>query len=235
MKTAAKILVLTAFFNLLFSHVSSQIIVPGSESLLAKLRLNEGVKGIQTLMYSDVTGNPFIFKDFRIATVITNSGERFETPIRYDIYANEVHFIHNYIVYAILHPEKIKSIETDSLKFIYTEFVKSKGEQLSDGKSYFIVVNDGEARLLIRKHMRVQDPEPPKLYQNAKPAKFIPLSESYYLKKGDDAAVLIRSAKDVLAVLNDQKDQVDKFIRANKINFRKADDIAKVVRYYNNL
>ena len=215
--------------------VQSQIIVPGSETLLDKLRLNKGVTGLKSALYDDIAGNPYIFKDFQKGKLIVNSGEEFDVNLRYDIFASEMHLKDKDEIYAIIHPEKVKLIEADSLKFIYSGYTKSPGEETPKEGSYFIVNTDGRCKLLVKKNIRIQDAEPPKLYQDAKPAKFILTDDTYYLKLEDKSAVRIRNKKELLSVLGDQKEALSSFISSNKLGIKDVEDMVRIVSYYNGL
>lgn len=234
-----KKLKLTFFaFGLFFMHSSlclAQIPIVGSEELLDKLRLNKGINGIETVPYSNIKGDPYYFKDFQKGKLIVNTGQKFDVNIRYDIYANEMHLNSNNEIYAIIHPEKVKLIEVDSIKFIYSDYVKSPDDKTPGGGSYFILRAEGKCKLLVKKNIRIQDAEPSKLYQDAKPAKFILTTDTYYLKTGDNTAVRIKSKNDLIFVLGDKKDALLSFISSEKLGIKNIEDLVKIVSYYNGL
>lgn len=235
MKITNVLIITILLFCLNLFSVHSQIPVLGSETMLNKLRLNKGINGIENILYSSIKGDPYIFKDFQKGKLIVTSGEKFDVNIRYDIYANEMHLKDNNEIYAIIHPEKVKLIEVDSLKFIYSGYIKSVGVETTNDGSYFIVKTDGRCKLLVKKNIRIQDAEPPKLYQDAKPAKFILTNDTYYFKLGDNSAVRISNKKELLSVLSDQKEALNRFISSNKLDVKNIKDIIRIITYYNGL
>src|SRR5665647_429045 len=164
MKLSNLFIIAGLFFILTVFSVHAQEPVAGSETLLDKLRLNKAANGNLTTQYTDISGNPYLFKDFKKGQLVVNSGGKFDVFVRYDMYANEMHIKNNGEVYAIIYPEKVKSIEVDSLKFIYSRYVNSSGEEPAKIGCYFIVKADGKCKLLVKKTIRIQDAEPPKLY-----------------------------------------------------------------------
>ncbi len=88
--------------------------------------------------------------------------------------------------------------------------------------------------MLIKKNIRIQDAELPKLYQDAKPAKFIHTGDTYYLKPENKTAVRIDNKKDLLSILADKKDEITSFINSNKLGVKEVDDLAKIISFYNN-
>ena len=232
MKTFKFLGLAVGLFIIQFSALA-QVPVDGSEILLDKLRLNKGIKGDEAMLYANITGDPYLFKDYQKGVLVVSSGTKFNVNVRYDIYANEIHLKDKEAEYAIIHPEKVKSIEVDGLKFIYSPYVKSGSETVTKDGGYFIVKTDGPCKLLIRKNLRIQDPEPAKLYQEAKPAKFIHLDDTYYIKLNDQSAVRVRTEKDLLTALADQKAPLSKFIKSNRLGTKDVEDLSKIVTFYN--
>jgi hypothetical protein len=89
--------------------------------------------------------------------------------------------------------------------------------------------------LLLKKNIRVQDPEPPKLYQEAKPAKFILTTDTYFLKMNGMSAVKIKNKKELLSVMADKSAEIDKYITTNKLDTKEVKDLENIVVYYNGL
>jgi len=229
---------ISILFYILFVCVASgysQVVLVGSESLTDKLRLNKGLEGINDALYSDIVGDPYIFKDFHAGKVTLKTGETQDLDFRFDMYAGHMHMRFKGQTYAIVHPELISSISTDNYRFVYSAIAKSPDSQSAKDSSYFIVEVDGKCKLLIRKSVRIQDAEPPKLYQDAKPAKFIVKSDAYYLKLGDTAAIPVSGKAELLKILQSSKEAVSEFIDKNKLGVKSGKDLAKIVTYYNSL
>ncbi|MFZ2339717.1 MAG: hypothetical protein WAW07_08370 [Bacteroidales bacterium] len=206
---------------------SAQIIVPESDELLDKLRLNNSINRLNNVFYEDISGTPFMFKDFQTGEVLLKTGERYKADLRFDKYAGEMQFKVKEVVYAIALPESISLIEINGTRFIYT-----KTDNIA---KYLEVLSDGKCKLLAEKKARIQDAELPKPYQQAKPARFIDLEDVIYLKLGDNNAVRIKNKKDLLTLMSDKKDQINDFIGDNKLKTKDIEDLKRIVLYYNGL
>lgn len=222
-------------FLINISIVLSQIPVLNSGFLLDKLRLNGSTNGIQTVLYANINGDPFLYKDFKKGILSVDGAGKYDVLLRYDIFSNQMHLLVQNEIYAIIHPEKVNLIEIDSLKIIYSRYVKSIGDKTSSDAGYFIVKADGRCKLLVKKNIRLQDAEPEKPFQDAKPPKFILKEDTYYLKLKDQSAVKIKNEKELLAFLADQNQALVIFIKSNKLDIKNIKDLAKVVHYYNGL
>lgn len=209
--------------------------VTGSEVILDKLRFNKTLEGNSDINYGDIQGDPFIFKDFQKGTLYILPDQQLEVNIRYDIFADQMHIRQKDQIYALVHPEKVKLIDVDRYKFIYSKYKKSPEDKDPEQGSYFIQKVDGKCMLLVKKNLRVQDAEPAKLYQEAKPPKFIDTGDTYFLKLGENSAVRFHDKKEITAILGDKKPEITGFIKSNKLDIRKIDDLAKIVSYYNSL
>jgi hypothetical protein len=227
--------VLSCLLILTFYSAHSQYPVHGSDVLLDKLRLNKSISGIDNVLYSDIAGDPYIFKGFYQGELFLKSGETYRVHLRYDIYGNQIHMREKEQIYGIIHPEKISKIIIDTLQLIYSDYINSRGHKSSGNGSYFILKTDGKCRLLIKKNIRIQDAEPPKLYQAAKPAKFIPTGDTYYLKQGEKSAIRINSKRDIMNALADKKDEIIRFINSQRPGLKNQGDLERLVSYYNGL
>jgi hypothetical protein len=235
MKEMKSILIFLCLSFLSFYPVYSQIIVPESEGLLDKLRLNKSINSLEDATYSSIIGDPYLFKDFQQGKMILKSGETYQLGLRFDIYANQMHMKYKDQIYAIIHPEKIASLIVGTEQFIYCDYLKSAGSETPGMGSYFILGTDGKCKLLIKKNIRIQEAEPPKVLQDAKPARFVNTNDTYYLKQDNKPAIKISNKNDLLSILVDHKDAVLQFVNSNKLGTKKLEDLIKIVSYYNGL
>jgi hypothetical protein len=233
MKKINRLLILSIIIILCTFHAHSQVLVDDTEAMLDKMRLNKSINGIEDVSYSSIVGDPYIFKDFHQGIITLTNGETYQLSLRYDIYGNQIHIKEKDQIYAIVHPEKVASIIIDTLRFIYCNYRRSPVEETSGEDSYFILKTDGKCKLLIKKNIRIQDAELPKLYQDAKPAKFIHTGDTYYLKPENKTAVRIDNKKDLLSILADKKDELASFIISNKLGVKEVDDLVKIISFYN--
>lgn len=225
------------FLSILFivafvSNAQSQIEVLGTQSMVEKLRLEKGIKGIQETTYSDIEGDPYLFRDFHDGSVKMKNGEEYNAPLRYDIYSGEIHFKAKDQVYALINLEELESVKIKDTKFVYTSYKMSEGTENSK-ETYFEVLQEGNYMLLAKKNIRIQDAEPAKLYVEAKPAKFIVLEDSFFIKTKNEPAVRIKSKKDLDLYFEDKSDGVIDFTKKQKLKVNKSEDLIQIVKFAN--
>jgi hypothetical protein len=236
MKTVKSALFPLSFFLFLICSANSQIIVPQSDDLLDKLRLNKSINGIRDVPYSEITGDPFMYGNFHSGEFFLTTGEKVNLDLRYDIYADQIHIKDKKNnVFELIHPDRLSLIVIDTVKFVYSPVQKSKDNNESGKDSYFILKSDGKCKLLVKKNIRIQSAELPKAYQEAKPAKFIIKDDTYYIKSQDGNAVRVGTRRELLEILSDKKNEVAGFIDSNKLGTKREEDLVRIISFYNSL
>ena len=76
MRTSKQLILLVCLFVFSLESINAQVEIAGTEFMLNKLRLNKGLEGIQSTLYKDIQGDPFIFKDFQKGELYIMSGEK---------------------------------------------------------------------------------------------------------------------------------------------------------------
>jgi hypothetical protein len=201
--------------------------------LLSRLRLNRTMTGIEKVNYSNIIGDPFLYKDFIPGSLTLKTGETLPLYLRYDIYTDEIQFRQKEEIYVLVNTESVSVVMMDTLKFIYTRYMKSPGDISSIENSWFLLKEDGKCRLLIKKNLRLQSAEDAKPYQAAKPAKFIKTNDSFYLQPEGQNAMRVTSRKDILSILSDKSSELNKFIDSARLGAKDINDLRKIVAFYN--
>jgi hypothetical protein len=155
--------------------------------------------------------------------------------MRYDIYSDQIQFKEQDQIYSFIRPDNLAYVVIDTLRFLYSDYTNSQDEKAKTESSYFILKTDGRCKLLVKKNIRIQEAEPPKIYQDAKPPKFIITADTYYLKKENKSAIRIKTKKDILLIMSDKNDEISKFIDSGKLGTKNTDDLGKIVSFYNGL
>ncbi len=227
-------IIIISLFSLIPTQGLAQVTYWQMEDYLNQVRLDHAREGMNKNMYKDVEGSPFLPKEFREGKIQIKDEGLYSGKLRYDMYANEMQYIAKENIYAVAFPKDIEFIEIEDLKFIYTPYILAlSGSDLKE--SYFVVLMNGNCKLLAKKEVLLQDAEAEKPYIPAKPARFIQKKDNYYIKKNDLPAVKISSRKSLIEILEDKKTEVLPFIKKEKISHKNPEDLKKLIEYYNSL
>lgn len=129
---------------------------------------------------------------------------------------------------ADVNPEMVDRITFDQKVFIYCKFIEH--DMVKSG--YFEQLTEGTSALLRRYTIHTVPGKKGAFGYDS----FQNISRDYYLKIGDEPAVEIKKNKnDILNVLSDHKEEIEKYIKKNRLNLRKMEDIDQVLNYYSTL
>ena len=102
-------------------------------------------------------------------------------------------------------------------------------------RGYFIQLEKGKATLYNRPVVIFTEAEKAGAYQEAEPAKYVRISDEYYIRIGNDEAKSVSNKKDLIDAFPDNKNKTETFIKNNKVKSNKAEGLKELVNYYNSL
>lgn len=179
--------------------------------------------------YTEVEGTPFFNEIWEKGIISFNDGMKYSVEsFRYDIYANNLQFLKDDIVYKIPNINDVKSFSIGEFNFV---------TYVNDDKAdFYEILFKNDMLLLLRKF----DCEIIKGKESvgAFPAtndKF-KINTTIYFKK-DDASInkINLNKKNVLELMGDKKDEIEKFATTNNLKFGQEEDVIKIMEYYYSL
>ncbi len=202
---------------------------------LFKLTLNSSPVRSDREDYSTVEGDPYLYRDFAVGEVIMKTGEKIPLLLRFNAYTRVVQFRNGDEIYALLNQGNVYSVLIDTLRFVYTSYLKSTDDDNSKANTWFILKKDGNLKLLVMKNLRIQPGDASRAYQPPTSPKFISVADSHYLEAEGKSAIRIEDPKDLLPVTGDKSPAVMKFMKTNKLGVKKTKHLIKIIEYYNTL
>ena len=175
-----------------------------------------------------VSGFPFYQSDSLIPATISYQGLNYPPrPVLYDLGSDQLiiqNFPQNMLVG--MSPEKVDSFSIQSHVFIHLPINKYKGLVKA---GYYDCVLTGDPGVFVRREKRLIVPS------SAEEIRWVQYDYYYILYKNTIYAVTGKS--DLLDLFNDRKDQLRKYIRSQKLDFKKNTEAALVMitNYYSHL
>ena len=181
--------------------------------------------------YSTIEGTPYLSENFKPGEVYTKDSILYKAPLRYNIYADEIEFKIDDIIYWIAVPQNIVHVKIDESVFIYIH----TGEKKNKKGSYYELLVGGKCKLLLKRNIAFFEAEAVKAYVEAKPAQFREMNDTYFLQFNNGIPQVITNMKSVKNTLSEKSSDISKYIKKDKISIKKKDDLIKLVRYCNSL
>ncbi len=177
--------------------------------------------------YKDIKGSPYLVNNYDNGVVHMKDGNSYMIPLKYDIYKNTFEFKEENSGLEIDKPEDILKIELGTRTYVYYK--------LNKRKLFVEMIAIGEKSLVCVRQVTLKKAEEPAPYKEPKPAQFIKEKEQYFIVDSDNKAHFIRNKKTLLKGFSEKKIEIAKYIKGEKINYKKRLDLKKVVEYYNKL
>ena len=177
----------------------------------------------------DYEGSPFLDKTFVEGEIYSFKNKFIGVPLRYDIFNDNMEFKQNNYVYTLLPEPHIKKVQFDGNTFIV--------EAIGKGKFRFLTqLDSGKVVLMSKKVVLFQKKRQPKGYETAATsAKFTRNQDIFFYKIGESGITKVSSLKSLIESLPDKQDDVNQFVKKEKISAKKEEDLVKLIKYYNSL
>lgn len=156
---------------------------------------------------------------------------------RYNLYAQEFEMVYNRDTFAIVAPFHIKSISISNMTFLPGLYVRRGGSRPYLGSAYFQVLSEGKCKLLMRHDVKIKGGGGPVTYSWAGSADaFVQYQQLYYQEsEGAEVVLLKKRRKSIRKLFADRSDEVEEFIKREKINIKDNAGLTRVFNYYNSL
>ncbi len=180
--------------------------------------------------YVDIAGSPYMNETFTDGQVAMEGNIIYKGKLRYNIYADEMEFMMDNVVYWFDNAERINLLTIGEQTFVYT-FV---GDKFNKG-DFYKILESGKCQLLVKSKVILMPAVPAKPYQDPKPARFERKLDIYYLKFEGQDPEKISNKKDLMRMLKDQAEKVSVFMKENHTSGKDPADLKKLIEFYNSL
>ncbi len=176
-------------------------------------------------------GSPYFEEEFKFGQVLSYDKVQMSGKLRYNAYTSELELQKNKWEYSSILKRRYISAVIGDTKY---KVLAYKDDVLGNVKTgYFNPLNDGEIQLLFKPEIKIKRGRSAATsYDRTVAPRFIDVS-AYYIKKAETPAEKIYLRKKYVLEALDNDAEIKKFVKANKLNLRKVDDIIKVVDFYN--
>jgi hypothetical protein len=213
-------------------------------SLLSKaqqaqiLNDNQG-KPVMEQGYIDVEGSPYLNANWFTGVVTLANGKALTAKLKFDLVKDELLFQspRDSAALAFITPVKSFSLgmfsidESNLLPLVFNSGYPNIDDQTT--ASFYQVIADGTFKLLKRYKKVIHSDQ---AFNSATTTKTFAMRDvAYYLLADGKMGKFKPSQKAAVAAMTGKTDQVQAFIKTNKIDFKSDKDLAKLFTYYNSL
>jgi hypothetical protein len=165
--------------------------------------------------------------------MVLTSGDTIKGMLKYDLQQDLVQYTVNnsapvaFTARKVLFFEIFDSSVSQYRRFYALPYTSSPGYKTP---VFFELLEEGKMTLLAREFLEYRSSG--SMYVTGR----LVLSHKYFfMKENGDLEEFAGSKSDLLGMMGRQGDQVEKFIRANRLRFEYKEDFARIIDYYNSL
>jgi hypothetical protein len=201
---------------------------------LAQLSSYEGLPyyavNQQALVMAEGTG--LLNEEWQEGALVAPNDSTYRFKGRYNVLADEFQVLVNGRVRA-LYPNVVKGVELDEKIFLPVDYV-AKNKR---GKAFFEVLYFGNTSLLLRRKAAVKATEihPVLGTSVSNDSKVVFEKSFYYQRPGLPARLFKNKRKHVLELFGDRRKEMEAFLKKEKLNPRRQEDLIRLFEYYNKL
>jgi len=176
------------------------------------------------------TGSPYLSNDFTPGEIYLENGKIYHNiPLRYNIYSDLIEFEVEGQAYTINEKAGYEKIIIGSSVFVKTSYTYGGGIK----KGHLEVLTEGSYKLLKRHSVDLMPATLPGAYKDAKPANFRNLKPEYFLSVSGVAGQFFNNANSLKKICNCNEEEIDSYIKQNKIKFNKEESLIQLTEYLN--
>ena len=179
--------------------------------------------GEKKLNYSDIKGSPFTDKNFQKAK--TEDGNII--PVRYNSFTDQMEYFTGIDIYIL-------PVTTPFKKFVFEGGKKEVIVYTTSGEiGYYFELVSGKNRLLkkVRSNFKNEIPSN-NTYVSSTPARFEMMKPRYFILNDNQIIEIPKNIKDLLSSYSNNQD-LENFIKKNKIKSNQEEDLIKLVLFLN--
>jgi hypothetical protein len=185
----------------------------------------------------DIEGSPFYFDKWKYGSIKLISNNVYNNvSVRLNLQSHEVHFLSQAKTEMTVLPDLVKELfiydTTGSGVNIYDFQCGFPAIDQQTAKDFYLVLSNGKMKLLesIKKEIRQRKDD-----ISGEVKKDFVSYENYYVYSNNALRLVRLNKNSVLQAMNDQQPKIEDYIKANKLSYKSADDLRKIVDYYNTL
>ena len=198
------------------------------EYMMDYRHLKRSETGDLLMEYDDIIGSPYYHEDFVEGQIVMNSGQIFESPLRLNLYTEQIELrAEDGSSYSVSDPKNIKYIIIGEQKFLYLPSPHDLSKTISMESLY-----EGKFSLLLKRSVKFQDLVPPQPYVEYQAPRFVKNDDELFLLHPELGYVEIRSRKSLLNALPDKGDELKAYIKKEKLDPVVPGDMVKILEYY---
>lgn len=180
-----------------------------------------------------VKGSEYLQEDFTEGFLMSKDMKIYRVKGRYDAFNDEVQVVSDKQQIQAIFPERVKAVSLGGQIFVPHLIEGNKGN-LSWG--FFELLSEGKVHLLKRYYATSQAVKDHPVLGSVGNDFEVTINKKIYVAfPKQTAKKLKKGKKHILKLLADEKGAIMRFVKKNKLTYKKTEDLTRIFNYYNKL
>ena len=180
-------------------------------------------------VFDDYDGTIYERLSYKISYVTDEISGNYTAELRYNIYTDAIEYKSDSNVYE-LNKRNTLSVRIEDDYFYYCEFRTDRGLK-RDG--YYVLVELNDTYRIYKKYeLIIKEPQQNTMTQLSEPGS-IKQTTTYYLEERGTVVELPMKKKDLLSIFSDKENELEEYMKKEKIRLKKEEDLIRLVARYN--
>ena len=179
--------------------------------------------------FDDYDGTIYERPSYKVGQVTDEMSGNYTAELRYNIYTDAIEYKSDSDVYE-LYKRKTLNVRIEDDYFYYCEFKTDRGLK-RDG--YYILVELHDRYRIYKKYeLIIKEPQKNTMTQLSEPGS-IKQTTTYYIEERGTIVELPMKKKELLSVFRDKENELEEYMKKEKIRLKKEEDLIRLVARYN--
>ncbi len=205
------------------------------QEFASKMQISSGNPGYRVIDHknSQVEGSEYFNEEFMEGDIFTSDKERFTgVPMRFNAYHGEVEvMMPDKTIWTLTNTGGIVKIILNSSTLVHRRFITDSGE----ASGFLVLVYNGKNVLYRRDYKVFLEGKPSNGIVNEIPSKIVSRPAEYYIDTGNGLPRFFKTSRDIAEIVGTHSQEINSFTKKEKINFKKEEDLVKLLFYIDSL
>jgi hypothetical protein len=186
----------------------------------------------QHTVYSELSGSPYLTNDWTKGSIILGDGKVVENlDIKFDQFTDAILYKNdNGEELEVAEPVKEFKVKIKNIDRLFRAGFKPVGSNTET--NFYEVLVDGSLKFLKRFKKEIMTTRD---YNATSDTKTVTEKISYYIVKDNQPILVLKNEKAILEAIGEKENELNDFIKQNKLKLKDEGDIIKIIEQYNKL
>lgn len=205
------------------------------QDFASKMQISSGNPGYRVAdsRSTQIEGSEYFNKEFMEGEIFTSDNERFTgVPMRFNAYHGEVEvMMPDQTIWSLTNISSIVKIVLNSSTLVHRRFITEGGET----SGFLALVYNGKNLIYRRDYKVFMEGKPSNGIVNEIPPEIVDRPKEYYVDTGNGLPRFFRSSRELAEIIGSHSQEINSFVKKEKINFKKEEDLVKLFSYIDSL